>query len=288
MTPRSRRVELATGLGYHLLEWGEPDPGRPTVLLIHGFLDSAWGWDATCRAGLADRFHVVAPDMRGHGDSDRAGAGGYYHFADYLADVAALLDHLPDGPLAIAGHSMGGTIASYFAGVFPERACRLALLEGMGPAELPLAQPDRIRAWIAGWRKARSRGPRVYPDLGAAAARLRAHDRRLSEAMALELAERGTREADGGRAFKHDPLHMTRGPYPFQVALAEPLWRRISCPVLGVDAAESELTLPPAELDRRYGLIADLRREVIAGAGHMLQRHQPAALAALLCDFLTS
>lgn len=65
--PRSRFVELFTGLRTHLLEWGDPEASELTCVLVHGFLDLAWGWDATCRAGLADRLHLVAPDMRGHG-----------------------------------------------------------------------------------------------------------------------------------------------------------------------------------------------------------------------------
>lgn len=285
MTPRSRHVALGTGLSYHLLEWGDPD-SELTVVLIHGFLDLAWGWQETCRHGLADRFHVVAPDMRGHGDSDRIGAGGYYHFADYIADLASLVEQLPDNKLAIVGHSMGGSIASYFAGAFPDRVHKLALLEGMGPPELPIDAPARVANWVAGWRKARARSPKIYPDVEAAAARLKKHDTRLDDALALELAERGTRAKDGGREFKHDPLHLTMGPYAFRLAHAEAFWSAIACPVLAVDAAESEMTLPADERERRYSKIANLQREVIADAGHMLQRHRPAELAALLLEFL--
>src|SRR5690242_11085102 len=98
--PASRKLPLATGLSYHLLEWGE---GDHTVVLIHGFLDNAWGWQPMVDAGLAAGLHVVAPDMRGHGDSDWIGPGGYYHFADYLADLHELIDHI--GQLGNAGRA---------------------------------------------------------------------------------------------------------------------------------------------------------------------------------------
>src|SRR5262245_7125425 len=122
MTPTSRRVPLGTGLTHHVLEWGADDPSRDhTVILLHGFLDIAWGWVAVAEPGLAARFHVVAPDLRGHGDSDRVGAGGYYHFPDYLADLHELVAKLGRARVSLVGHSMGGGIAAYYAGSFPER-----------------------------------------------------------------------------------------------------------------------------------------------------------------------
>src|SRR5205823_8726862 len=88
----SRNVALSTGLRYHVLEWGADDPALDhTLFLLHGFLDLAWTWSRTVEAGLAGRFHLVAPVWRGHGDSDWVGAGGYCHFADYLADLDDLV-----------------------------------------------------------------------------------------------------------------------------------------------------------------------------------------------------
>ena len=70
--PVSRRVSLSTGLRYHFLEWGGDDQQIDhTVVLVHGFLDLSWTWEAVVAAGLAGKYHVVAPDLRGHGDSDR-------------------------------------------------------------------------------------------------------------------------------------------------------------------------------------------------------------------------
>lgn len=283
--PRSRHLELATGLRYHVLEWGA-GTGKPIVVLIHGFLDFAWGWAPLCAAGLAERFHVIAPDVRGHGDSDRVGAGGYYYFADYVADLDALLENYGADRFSLVGHSMGGSVASYFAGAFPDRVERLALLEGIGPPESKKSAALRMRAWIGSWRKAREREPKIYPSVEAAAERMRKHDPRLDATLAVELAARGTRETDGGVVFKHDPLHLTMGPYPFRVESAGELWNEITCPVLAVDAADSEFIGVIADPESRYAYFKDLRREILADAGHMMQRHQPKALATLLIDFL--
>lgn len=286
--PRSRHLQLDTGLRYHVLEWGADDAALDhTVVLVHGFLDLAWGWERTVRAGLAGRYHVVAPDMRGHGDSDRVGAGGYYHFFDYLADLRSLIGQTRRARLSLVGHSMGGSIASYYAGAYPDEVERLALLEGTGPPERSESAPERVRAWIDMWARARARGQRSYAGVAEAAARLRAMDPLLAEELALELAERGTvAAADGRRQFKHDPVHVTLGPYPFRVDVAQAFWRAITCPVLLVEGDQSILRHAGDERARRHGSFANAREALLPGAAHMMQRHQPERLAALLADFL--
>jgi len=282
--PESRRVRLSTGLDYHLLEWGQSDAAlEHTVVMVHGFLDLCWSFQDCIEAGLAGRFHVIAPDMRGHGDSDRIGAGGYYHFMDYLADLDSLVEQLGRQHVSLVGHSMGGSIAAYFAGTWPGRVTRLALLEGSGPPEDSTAVPDQVRHWVDACRRARSREPRSYDSVEAAAARLRQNDAGLDEALSLRLAEHGTTRGEDGRLrFKHDPLHLTRGPYPFQLDVARSFWQRIACPVLLVEGSES----PFRALDRSKEF-PGARRAVIDGAGHMMQRHRPAELARLLAEFLS-
>jgi pimeloyl-ACP methyl ester carboxylesterase len=284
MTPRSRRIALATGLTYHVLEWGAPD--APPVLLVHGFLDLGWGWERVARR-LASRYRVIAPDLRGHGDSDWVGGGGYYYFFDYVADVDDLVRRLTTEKVRVVGHSMGGNVSSYFAGARPEKVARLALLEGQGPPEQSGSMAERTARWIDAWREARAATPKPLPDLHAAAARLRKHDPLLAEPLALELAAHGTRPVDGGVVWKHDPLHATMGPYPFRLDVAGSFWERAPGPVLVVDGAESRLRLPDGELARRRAMLRDARHVVLPKAGHMMQRHQPEALADLLLEFFT-
>lgn len=285
MQPISRKIDLATGLSSHILEW-DADSDH-TVILVHGFLDLAWGWQPMVESGLAGRFHLVAVDMRGHGDSDRIGPGGYYHFMDYLADLADVVAQLGREKVSLVGHSMGGSICSYYAGTFPEQVNKLAMLEGLGPPEVSMTMPQRTRSWIEGWKRARSHESRSYPGVAEAAARLRAHDDLLQPEMAKMLAERGTVEAaDGGRRFKHDPLHLTRGPYPFQVDLAASFWRDITCPVLFLEGSESTFTHHRDEVEKRTGFFQKAERKTIDGAAHMMHRHRPAELARILAEFL--
>jgi len=280
--PDSKHLPLDTGLTYHALEW--PADSDHSVFLVHGFLDAACSWEMCSNEGLAGHFHLVAPDMRGHGDSDRIGQGGYYHFLDYVADLASLIEKLGRDRVSLVGHSMGGTIAGYYAGAFSDRVHKLVLLEGVGPPVDNTPAPARLQRWVHEWKKGRKREPRVYESTSAAAERLMKHDPLLESSVALSLAKRMTRESGTGVAFKHDPLHLSRGPYPFRTDYAESMWRAIRCPVLAIEGTESRFTSSGAE--DRYRAFTQLERRQLSGAGHMMHRHQPAALAEHIVEFL--
>jgi pimeloyl-ACP methyl ester carboxylesterase len=228
----------------------------------------------------------VAPDLRGHGDTEWIGAGGYYHFMDYLLDVADLVDRIARPGLAVVGHSMGGSIAALYAGVVPDRPRAIAVLEGIRLPERPDEDlPRRAADWIHGVRRTRARGPRVFADLDACAARIREFDPLCPPETARFLAERGTREVEGGRVFKHDPLHATRGPYPFRVEQWMRYWRAVRCPVLLLDGEATEIA-PPPDAAARAACFRDVRAGVVPRAGHMMMRHEPAAVASALLAFL--
>jgi pimeloyl-ACP methyl ester carboxylesterase len=179
---------------------------------------------------------------------------------------------------------MGGSVASYWAGTRPDRVSALALLEGLGPPDqVDSALASRTASWIDAWKTARGKA-KPMPSLDDAAKRLRRHDPLLREDLALRLAEAGTRQSDDGYVWKHDPLHLTMGPYPFRRDFAEQYWRRITCPVLIVDGEQTALNLPHPERELRRRAFANHRYVTLPGAAHMMQRHQPAALAALLAD----
>jgi pimeloyl-ACP methyl ester carboxylesterase len=280
--PTSRSV-LANGLTHHVLEWD--GGGRGTVLCLHGFLDLSWAFHQVAPALARAGHHVVAPDLRGHGQTERVGRGGYYHFMDYVLDVADLADALARDSLALVGHSMGGSIAAYFAGAFPERVWRVVVLEGLGLGDTPPhTLPGRVAEWVRGVRRVRARGGRVHASAEAAARRIRQHDPLCPEAEARFLAERGTAPVPGGVAFTHDPLHLTRGPYPFRLEHARAFWGAVRCPVLLVEGSESEPA--PADAPSLVSAFRDARRIVIPGAGHMMMRHKPQEVASAVVGFL--
>jgi pimeloyl-ACP methyl ester carboxylesterase len=128
----------------------------------------------------------------------------------------------------------------------------------------------------------------VYKNVQEAADKLRSRDKRLSPELAIELATSGTRALEGGeRVFKHDPLHLSLGPIGFSTDVAQTFWRRITCPVLLVDGAESKLNHTQEERERRRSFLPAPKVVVMEDAGHMMQRHQPAELSRILLEFLS-
>lgn len=291
---RTRRIELR-GMAHRLVEWG-PDDGRPLVLL-HGWMDCAMSFQFVVDAFDGDR-RVLAPDLRGFGESDWQPQG--YWFPDYLADVDALLDRVsPDASVDLAGHSLGGNVALLYAGLRPARVRRVVSLDGFGVPDEPAdSAPDRIVAWLDALRAPPALAP--YASVEDVAVRLRRNNRRLSAERAGFLARHWARRRDDG-AFEllADPRHKL--PFPtvhrFDQTLA--VWRRITAPTLWVAARDSaiprwlrahpegEAAVDGIELvSRRMAAIAGARLAVVEDAGHMVHHDQPQAVARLVESFV--
>ena len=271
----------ANRLRHHLLEWGD---GDRVVLLLHGFLEHAHVWELIGPRLAAAGWHVYALDWRGHGDSAWVGAGGYYHFADYVADLDGIVRGL-GGRAALVAHSMGGNAAVLYAGTAPSRVTRLVSIEGLGPADCGVDEaPERYAHWIADLERTAVR-PRATFTLAAALERLRERYPRMSQPALALLAEHGTRAEGTGRAWKFDPLHQTRSPQPFYVAQARAFWARVACPVLYVEGDESFLRLPDDALAARLSALR-ATRAVIRGSAHHPHLEQPEQLARVLVEFL--
>jgi len=257
------------------------------VVLLHGYMDAASTWDLVAPA-LADAgFRVLAPDLRGFGDSPRVPAGAYYHFPDYVFDVADIVDALvPSGaPLHLVGHSMGGTIATLFAGALPERVTRMALLEGLGPPDnAHEAAPDRMRAWIEGVRALRSRAERPMASPADATRRLAVNHPQVPPVVLRGRVDALVRTLPDGRlVWKADRLHATRSPMVFFAASWKAFARRVTCRVMCVSGGP-EGWHPPDE-DERMACFGAVDREVIEDAGHMMHWTKPAEVASLLARF---
>lgn len=271
-TPRGLRIRVC--------EWGEGEP----LLILHGYLEQGAAWSEVARHLPGRR--VIAPDHRGHGLSEHVGAGGWYHFHDYLPDVAGLVDAI-GGPVDVVGHSMGSTIACLLAATCPDRVRSLILVEGLGPPDMATSAVERPARFIHAVLDPPRHRP--FADVGEAAERMRAFNPRLPLERALALADRVTRPASpeegDGVVWTWDPLHRGRNPTAFDASLFEQFLFQIRAPTTVIWGGESGFL--SSERAGRIGCLSDVRGEVtIAGAGHLIHHDQPLALARAIAEAL--
>ncbi|WP_437669475.1 alpha/beta fold hydrolase [Sorangium sp. So ce131] len=259
-------------------------PTGLTLLLLHGFLDAGSTWDLVAEPLARAGHDVVAPDLRGFGQSARVPAGGYYHFPDYVADIAALVDALAPERLGVVGHSMGGAVAVYYAGACPGRVERLALLEGMGPPSNGLdAAVARVQTWLREMKQL-DRTPRRLSSMKDAIARLVANHPRVPREVLVTRAPLLTREEpEGGLAWAYDPMHRTTSPMMFHVEVFTAFLEQITCPTLIVSGGPTGWH-PPDEA-ARVARLARAEHVELPDAGHMMHWSAAEALAERLGEF---
>lgn len=257
--------------------------------MLHGWMDHSATFQFLAEA-FTRRYQVIAPDWRGFGGSDWN--SGSYYSPDYLADLDALLAHFsPRHPVNLIGHSMGGMIASLYAGIRPERVASLVSIEGFGmPDSQPADAPERYARWLEQKRSGMDFGP--LASLEMLVARMQRRQPHLTRERALWLAEQWTTtDPHGVLHYRADPKHKMVNPVLYRLEEAKACWRRIACPVLWVIGGAPEHSASAQAvfntLDERRSCFARLSEVTIANAGHMVQQEQPEALAKAIEDFLS-
>src|SRR3954463_12713037 len=127
----SHRFVESNGLRMHIAEAGE----GPTVVLLHGFPESWYSWRHQLTALAAAEFHVVAPDLRGYGQTDAPRAPSQYTMLHLVGDVVGLIRALDVGPVAVVGHDWGAPAAWTTALFRPD------LVRGVGGLSVPYIPP---------------------------------------------------------------------------------------------------------------------------------------------------
>jgi pimeloyl-ACP methyl ester carboxylesterase len=257
------------------------------MVLVHGIHDHCRSWDGLA-AHFLDEYHVVAPDLRGHGDSEWV-RGSSYHYLDYVYDLHQLIAQAELAPVTLVGHSMGGAIASFFAGVFPELVKQLVIIEGIGLwSELQPPRPtqDKIREWIENTRALAGRLPRRYASLSEAYSRMQQANPQLTDEQAHHLTVHGSNQnEDGTYSWKYDNYTHNFSSAGLAGQDMRDLWANIDCEVLIINAEHG--------LAHRIGhdgtrdCFAKAAQVEIAGAGHWTYHDNPERVMALMDDFLT-
>jgi pimeloyl-ACP methyl ester carboxylesterase len=253
------------GLRLHYVDFG--GGGRPTVA-IHGIASTGWSW-AEIAAGLGTGARVVAPDLRGHAESQWS-PDDRYGSDDAAADIAGLVSELGLGEVDVIGHSWGGLVAVALA-ARGDVAVRRLVISDIAPSST--AKPDEVAprqtefdSWTEALESERKRSPRA------------------SEGAIAALTDRTYQPAEGGRFVKRmDPSFLRR--WQFR---AEDHWDRLaglSQPTLVVKAAGSQ-TIPEEVAERMATTLPHGRWVAVADTGHAIHVENPAGFLAVVKPFL--
>ena len=278
---------MSQRLRLRYVDWG--NPAAPPLILLHGGRDHSRSWDWVAQALRSD-WHVIAPDLRGHGDSDWSNTGDYSALAN-LYDLAQLIHQRRLAPVTIVGHSYGGHLSLRYAAIYPDNVRKLVAIEGLGPspesfrkrAAVPIDK--RIRDWIDARRAVSGRVARRYPTLEDAYERMREANHHLTEEQAHHLTVHGiSQNEDGTYSWKFDNTVHVFPPFDLSADQLAQLWQRITCPTL-LMVGKNSWASNPAE-DGRAENFSNAKVIAYDDAGHWLHHDRFEEFVADLKNFL--
>jgi esterase len=239
------------GLRIHYLDWGTE--GKPPFLMLHGISRIAHQFDHIAPR-FRDEYHVIAIDMRGHGDSGWSPEGAYL-VEDYVKDLEAFVEQLNLRNLVLLGNSTGGRVVQVYAGLHPDRVAQL-IVEDVGPE-----RPNEIAAAFTRQVEREANGWASEDELLAS---LEKSNPRVPEAILRSYAHFGTKRREDGRiVWKRDP-NLAKG------FVATELWRfvrQIRCPTIYILGGASRI-VPPETQEQLKKTLPDVRIVVMPGLGH--------------------
>ncbi len=263
------RFATVNGLRIHYLDWGTA--GRQPLILLHGIARQARTFDHLAPHFCRD-YHVIAVDMRGHGDSDWDPRGDYL-VEDYTRDVESLIAQLGLCDVVLWGNSTGGRVAQVIAGARPELVAAV-IVEDVGP-ERPPAISDRRAKRMAeeekGWASANE-----------LLAQVRATYPRTPEPLLRAFVAHGSRpRADGRILWRRDPA-INKGFVPTEI------WRfvrAIKAPVIYILGGASTI-VPPQTQEELKRVLPQVQMVTMPGLGHYPSEERPEEFLAIVDRFL--
>jgi len=268
--PDDRFVTVGA-LRLHYLDWG--NPGAPPLVLLHGIDRIAHTFDHIAPR-FTSRYHVIAMDLRGHGDSGWDPQGRYL-VEDHVGDLEGLVRALGLRNLTLWGNSTGGRVVQVFAGMHPDLV-RAVIAEDVGP-ERPRSIADayarRVKQEENGWVSAEE-----------LLAQMRAVAQPLPDAVLEPYVRHGTKRRDDGLVvWKRDP-NLVKG------FVETELWRyvrAIKAPILYVLGGRSTI-VPAATQEELKKVLPQVHIVTMPGLGHYPSDEKPAEFVTIVDEFLTA
>jgi pimeloyl-ACP methyl ester carboxylesterase len=269
---------LVNGINVKYWDWGG---SGPNMVMLHP--SSGYGriWDHTARLLYPD-FRIIAPDQRGHGDTDKPDSG--YSGEDFTADLRGLVEALGLGKIAIVGHSLGGRVAMIYGGLYPNDVSHIVLVGGphyVSLFEVPVVRESRSIA------QGQVRPQTKFASADEAYASLRrARPTWTDEAVQHAIVHNMNHYPDGAVEFKYDPEKVALGLSHIPDNLTKYV-RRITCPVLFACGPNSP-QLPIDRARQAASLFADCRIVDVEGSEYWIEAENPVALARVIREFISS
>ncbi len=270
--PSSRNVEIG-GLKFHYADWGGDGP---PLVMLHGLSGHARTWDDTA-AALSSRYHALALDQRGHGDTDWAPR---YGFAPMAEDLLGFLDALELRDVTLMGLSMGGIVSFVFAAAHPDRVRRLVVMDigpeiaaaGAANVGSSLAATDTFSSENEAFARARAANPRPT-------------DQRLRHRVSHNLRSLpdGTLTFKYDKALRDDPGNL----FDLPVSQRWEAWRAVGCPVLLVRGADSDV-LAVETAQRMLAENANASMATIPECGHSITLDNPDGMLEAVVPWLAA
>ncbi len=283
---------ILNGHSFFLRRWGDPE--LPVLLMLHGFPEYGGAW-ADLAPHLSHRFHCVAPDQRGYGQSWAPEGTAPYAASNLVADMAALIDHL-GGPVDVLGHDWGAAVAYGLAMFQPERVRRLIIANGVHPAPFQRAlaaggAQSEASQYILALREPDA-PERFAAENFSRLERFFRHGMGTDWLTENRLADYRTEWARPGRLagmlgwYRASPLKVALPGEPLTDLPALPLDRlQVRCPHLLIWGPEDRALLPEAT-EGLEEFAFDLTRVTIPGTDHWLIHQAPEAVAAAMLDWI--
>jgi len=263
------RFVTVNGLRIHYLDWG--NESKPPFIMLHGISRVAHQFDHLAPQ-FKDDYHVMAIDMRGHGDSDWSPEGAYL-VEDYVKDLEAFVDQLNLRGLTLLGNSTGGRVVQVYAGLHPDRVARL-ISEDVGPE-----RPNEIASAFARQVEQEKDGWASEDELLAS---LKRSNAKTPEDILRAYAHFGSKRREDGRVvWKRDP-NLAKG------FVATELWQfvsKINCPTIYILGGASRI-VPPETQQKLKATIPGVQVVVIPGTGHYPDQEATAEFLRIVRTFL--
>lgn len=251
------------------LDWTSKSQGIP-ILCLHALLGQSHDWDFTA-ASLRGDSRVIAPDFRGHGESDFVDPPSYTP-SDYTADIISLLKRLKLGRVSVIGHGMGGMVGLVLAGSYPDLVDRLIVVEQ--EARCSPKYEEYIHALG-------NLGKESLFDYNSMREAARIYIPDISEDTLDWLMPYLFKRVSRGYSFKWDPEVLAT----VQTWNMEPWLARIRCPVLLVRGSRSEI-MRPGPTQAMAQEIDDCEVMTVSNSGHQIMLEHPDKFQEIVTLFL--